>query len=104
MKPIHYSMRLLLHIPEWLKNKYSLSAIIFLVWIGFFDDRDLLTNYHHARELQELERSRSHFAQKISETKEELHQLKDDPATLEKYAREKYRMKRQNEDLFIVPE
>lgn len=104
MKTLHDSMRLLPQLPEWLKNKYSLSALIFLLWIGFFDDRDLLTNYRHARELQELDRSRSHFAQKISETKEELHQLKDDPATLEKYAREKYRMKREHEDLFIVPE
>lgn len=97
-------MTMLHHIPSWIKNKYTLSALGFLVWISFFDDRDLITNYRHKRELKELERSRTHFAQKIVETREELHQLKDDTRTLEKYAREKYRMKRENEDLFIVPE
>lgn len=97
-------MSMLQYIPAWIKNKYTLSALGFLLWISFFDDRDLITNFHHSRELKALERSRAHFSQKIQETQAELNQLKDNPRTLEKYAREKYRMKRANEDLFIVSE
>lgn len=97
-------MRLLNFMPNWLKNKYFLTGLGFLVWITFFDDRDLLTNFHHRQELRELEKSRDHYSKLIQETREELDQLKQDPATLEKYAREKYRMKKENEDLFIIPE
>lgn len=97
-------MRLLNFIPNWLKNKYFLTSIGFLVWITFFDDRDLITNFRHRQELRELEKSKDHYTKLIQLTREELDQLKQDPATLEKYAREKYRMKKENEDLFIIPE
>jgi cell division protein FtsB len=95
-------MRLLQQIPDWVKNKYFLTAFTFLLWVTFFDDRDLINNIRHTRELKQLEQSRNYYTQLIEETKEELQQLKTSPATLEKFAREKYRMKRENEDLFIL--
>jgi cell division protein DivIC len=97
-------MSFLRHIPSWLKNKYLLTGVGFLVWIVFFDDRDLINNLHHRQELKELEMSRDQYLGQIKATKEELEQLKKNPALLEKYAREKYRMKKDNEDLFIVTE
>ena len=97
-------MSFLRHIPSWLKNKYLLTGVGFLGWIVFFDDRDLINNIHHRQELKELEMSRDQYMGQIKATKEELEQLKKNPALLEKYAREKYRMKKDNEDLFIVTE
>jgi cell division protein FtsB len=97
-------MSFLRHIPSWLKNKYLLTGVGFLVWIVFFDDRDLINNLHHRQELKQLEMSRDQYLGQIKATKEELEQLKKNPALLEKYAREKYRMKKDNEDLFIVTE
>ncbi len=97
-------MSFLRHIPSWLKNKYLLTGVGFLVWIVFFDDRDLINNLHHRQELKELEMSRDQYLGQIKATKEELEQLKKNPALLEKYAREKYRMKKDNEDLYIVTE
>ena len=97
-------MKLLNHIPSWLKSKYLLCGVGFVVWLVFFDDRDLLTNTSRKRELRELEKSRDHYITEITKTSRELEQLKNDPATLEKYAREKYRMKKDNEDLFVLPE
>ena len=95
-------MRLLQQIPDWVKNKYFLTAFTFLLWVTFFDDRDLINNIRHTRELKQLEQSRNYYTQLIEETKQELQQLKTSPAALEKFAREKYRMKRENEDLFIL--
>lgn len=97
-------MGFLRHLPSWLKNKYLLTGVGFLVWIIFFDDRDLINNLHHRQELKELEMSRDQYLGQIKATKEELEQLKKNPALLEKYAREKYRMKKDNEDLFIITE
>jgi cell division protein DivIC len=95
-------MKALSQVPSWLKNKYFLSTMVFVTFIAFFDDRDLVTNYHHRRQLNELEKSAEYYRQEIEKTKAELDQLKTDAATLEKYAREKYLMKRDNEDIFII--
>jgi cell division protein DivIC len=96
-------MKLLDLLPEWSKNKYLLASLLFAVWITFFDDRDLITNIRHQQELRQLNKSKKHYSELILQTKQELNQLKEDPYMLEKYAREKYRMKKKNEDLFIVP-
>ena len=95
-------MKLLAKLPPWLKNKYLLAGIIFVVYITFIDDRDLLANYHRHKQLNDLEQSAAYYRQEIEKTKTELNQLKTDAATLEKYAREKYLMKRDNEDLYII--
>ncbi|TAL46256.1 MAG: septum formation initiator family protein [Chitinophagaceae bacterium] len=97
-------MKLLNQIPAWLKSKYFLCSAGFIVWMIFFDPRDLYTQLERSRELKELQASKQHYQQQMATEKHELEQLKNNPATLEKYAREKYLMKRDNEDLFVVPE
>ncbi len=89
-------MKLLARIPSWLRNKYLLTAAGFLVWIVFVDDRDLVTTFKHKEELNKLNQNKKYYEDQIASTKKELDQLKSDPATIEKYAREKYLMKRDN--------
>ncbi len=90
-------------IPNWLKNKYILTAAFFAVWMLFFDNRDIITtHFKHRGELNRLQESKAYYQQEIEKTRRELEQLKSDPRVLEKYAREKYRMKRDNEDLFVI--
>jgi len=98
-------MKILTHIPSWLKNKYLLTAAGFMVWMLFFDDRDFITTHFRQRDdLKKLQQSRKYYEGQISNTRKELDQLKSNPATIEKYAREKYLMKCDNEDLFLVHE
>ena len=91
-------------IPAWLKNKYFLSVSAFIVWILFFDPRDVFTQMEHHRELKELQVSKAWYQKEIAKESIETEQLKTNPATIEKYARENYLMKRDNEDIFIVSE
>lgn len=71
----------------------------------FFDSQDVITTHFTLRnELKQLEKSRMYYLEQIEDTKKELDQLKSDPAALEKYAREKYHMKKDNEELFITPQ
>ena len=97
-------MKLLNLIPAWLKNKYFLSVSAFIVWILFFDPRDIFTQIEHRRELKELEVSKAWYQNENTALAGESEQLRTNPATIEKYARENYLMKRDNEDIFIVPE
>ena len=70
----------------------------------FFDKNDVFTQLNRRHELKQLQQSKEYYTTRISLERKELDQLKTNPAILEKYAREKYFMKRDNEDLFVIPE
>ncbi|WP_290794497.1 FtsB family cell division protein [Flavihumibacter sp. UBA7668] len=94
---------ILSHIPSYLKNKYLLAVLLFAVWMVFFDDRDVITtHFRYKKELRNLEESKEYYQQQIAETRAELQLLEKDPKTLERYARERYRMKKANEDVYII--
>ena len=97
-------MKLLTHLPSWLKNKYFIALGIFAVVMFFFDKNDVFTQSARKEQLKELEQSKQYYTDRIASERKELEQLKSNPGTVEKYAREKYLMKRDNEDLFIIPE
>lgn len=97
-------MRLLTHIPAWLKNKYFIALAAFAVIMLFLDKNDIFTSMARNRELRELEQSKEYFTKQIATERKDLEALKNDPAALERYAREKYLMKGDNEDLFLLSE
>lgn len=95
-------MKLLYSIPSFLRNKFILAAIAFAVWMVFFDRNDLLVQRERRNELQALEESKAYFAEEIKKERRFSEDLKNSPVTIEKFAREKYFMKRDNEDLYII--
>lgn len=78
--------------------------MLFLVWMLFFDVKDIGSSVDRWGKYRELQASEQQLTNKIAETKLELKQLKNNAQTIEKYAREKYLMKKENEDLFIINE
>ena len=82
---------------SFLGNKYFISSLLFLIWMLFFNEKDIITEFRRKAKLNE-----QHLNEVIIETKQELGQLKNNAQTIEKYAREKYMMKKDNEDLFII--
>lgn len=97
-------MRILTQLPSWLKNKYFISFAAFAVIMVFLDKNDLFTRQARNQELRNLQQSKEYYTSQISAERKELEQLKRNPAILEKYAREKYLMKRDDEELFIISE
>ena len=97
-------MKLLTHIPAWLKNKYFIAIAAFAVVMLFLDKNDLFTVMARNKELRALEQSKVHYTNEINELTKIREGLTQDPRTIEKYARENYLMKRENEDLFVIPE
>lgn len=90
------------YVKKIIGNKYLLTVTAFGIWMLFFDRNDIPLQISRVHDLSKLERSEKNLTQKIAETEHELQSLKNNPETLEKYAREKYLMKKPNEDLFIV--
>ena len=84
------------------KNKYLLTGIVFIVWMLFFNEKDLISEFKRKDKFNELQKSEARMSETIKETRQELGQLKNNAQTIEKYAREKYLMKKDNEDLFIL--
>lgn len=91
-------------LPFWLRNKYFVAFGVFAAIMLFFDKNDVFTRSARNRQLKDLQESKQYYVDRIASERKELEQLKSNPGTLEKYAREKYLMKRDNEDLFIIPE
>ena len=97
-------MKYINHIPAWIRSKYTISLLSFLAIILFFDKNDFFTQQARNAELNHLLLSKKHYEKEIAADKLESEQLKNNPATSEKYARENFLMKKDNEDLYIIPE
>lgn len=98
------TMKFKVSIPSYLKNKYALTAGIFIIWIAFFDQNNLITQYQYHAELNKLEEEKQFYQEELKVIQEDLHELQSDPKTLEKFAREKYLMKKDDEELFVIIE
>jgi len=92
-------------IPSILKNQYVLASAAFLAWMLFFDDNDIISQVRLRMKLSEYQHKKDYYEERISEVKKEKQELLTNQQSLEKFAREEYMMKKDNEDLFvIVPE
>jgi cell division protein DivIC len=89
-------------IPAIIRNKYILTIIIFLIWILLFDSNNLISRFKDMRELHKLKVDRDYYINRIETDSQKLHELKTDNHNLEKFAREQYHMKKQDEDLYII--
>jgi cell division protein FtsB len=91
-------MRILLRI---LRNKYFLTSLALGVWILFFDKNDVFTQYELISKCKKLEKDKNYYLAEISKNQAALKALQDDKKYLERFAREKYLMKKDNEDVFV---
>jgi cell division protein FtsB len=94
--------QMLKKIPAKFKNKFTITTLVFVVWILFFDKNDLLSQIKIRNELQKLEEEQKFFLEEIKKDREKLLELQTNYHTLEKFAREKYLMKRDNEEIFVI--
>ncbi len=83
-------------------NKYLIAFVVFSVIMLFLDRNNVFEQINRKQELRELQAKKKYYEQEIEKSTKELSELENNAAALEKYAREKFYMKRDNEDLFIV--
>ena len=86
------------------KNKYMLTLLFFVVWILFFDQNNLIDRFKSIEKIRQQEKEKVYYLRKIEEDKRKLNELRTDRDNLEKFAREQYYMKKDDEDIFVLKE
>lgn len=85
-----------------LKNKFFIAGLAFVVWMLFFDRNDLASQYEYRTKVQKLEEERDFYTAEIEKANTQLKDLTTNIQSLEKFARERYYMKRESEDVYVV--
>ena len=86
---------------KFFKNPMVFIVLIFVIWMIFFDTNSLIIHNELSDDIDKLNKQKKYFKNEINKDKSELKLLQTDSG-LEKYAREKLFMKKENEDIFLV--
>ena len=88
-------------IPKKFKNAFILIFVVFAIWMLFFDTNSFLTHWELNNDMDELEDEKEYYKREIEKDNKEIKKLSDEEG-LEKFAREKYYMKKENEEIYII--
>ena len=88
--------------PSYLKNKYVIIILLFIVWIIFFDNYNLIRQSKIKKEIKQLEENKNFYTNEIKKDSTEYHELLNSDEKKEKFAREKFLMRKENEDVYII--
>ena len=95
-------MKINKNINKWVLNRYIITIVLFIVWLVFFDENNLISQLQARGELNKLRAEKKYFSDKIDDYTFQLNALDTDPGFVEKYAREHYYFSKENEDIFVV--
>lgn len=91
-------------LPKAFRNFYVVATAIFLVWMLALDSNNLIARYQLGSKLSSLEDEKEYYEEKIKEVQKDHDELFGDKTSIEKFAREKYLMKKETEDIFVIVE
>jgi len=91
-------------LPKPLRDKYLILFLLFILWIVFIDDYNLINQSKIKNTVDDLKIQKEFYISEIKSDSTELYKLQNDPAEQERFAREKFLMKKENEDIFIIRE
>jgi hypothetical protein len=89
-------------LPKPLRNKYLILLVLFILWIVFLDDYNLINQNKMKNKVNDLKVQKEFYLTEITNDSTELSKLRNDTNEQEKFAREKFLMKKDNEDIFII--
>jgi len=88
-------------IVKIITNKYVIILSIFIVWMVFFDENSMLNHREFNKEINKLKNEKKYYKTQIKQDKELINKLKNN-TELEKFAREEYHMKKENEEIYLI--
>ena len=87
-----------------IRNKYLIAFLVFMVWLLIFDNNNLIDRIKYLNALHEMDDEKQYYLERIEKDTRRLNELKTDRDNLEKFAREQYFMKKENEEVFVIVE
>jgi cell division protein DivIC len=91
-------------LPPAFRNFYVVTGLSFFIWLLLLDSNDLISRFKMTAKVSSLENEKEFYLEKISEVEKDRKELLTNKELLEKFAREKYLMKKETEDIFIIQE
>ncbi|GIL22413.1 MAG: hypothetical protein BroJett042_09260 [Bacteroidota bacterium] len=91
-------------LPPAFRNFYVVTGLLFFIWLLLLDSNDLISRFKMTAKVNSLENEKEFYLEKISEVEKDRKELLTNKELLEKFAREKYLMKKETEDIFIIQE
>lgn len=91
-------------LPWWVRNIYFATVVIFVVWMLAFDRYNVFRQWSLSREVRQMERQKDFYRAQIDAVEHDYDELFSTDARKEKFARERYLMKRADEDIFVIIE
>ncbi|MFT4525143.1 MAG: cell division protein FtsB [Granulosicoccus sp.] len=85
-----------------IRNKYVFTGVAFVLWVSFFDENSMIDQVRGTHKVSQLEESMEFYSKEIRKSQEDLNVLATNQERLERFAREKYLMKKDNEDIFVL--
>ncbi len=89
-------------LPPILKNKFVLVTLALLIWVAFFDSNNWIKQARLQSEIDDLKEQKEYYLKEIEKDSIALFDLTNNTETQEKFAREKYLMKKENEDIIVI--
>lgn len=89
---------------KYTRNFYFVFTVLFILWMVFIDSNDIMTQFTLRSKLSDLEEQKEFYQERRDKIKAEGEELLSNYELLEKFAREKYLMKRKSEDLYVIVE
>ncbi len=89
---------------KYTRNFYVLSMLFFLFWVIFIDSNSLIVHIRLTKKLWDLESQKEYYQDKKRQIQAEREELLSNSELLEKFARERYLMKKPTEDLYVIVE
>ncbi len=91
-----------LKLPPIFRNIFFLTGFAFAVWMMFFDENNMLVQYSRRHELIDLQKKSNFYKKEITKVEKQYQELTTSSESQEKFARENYMMKKDNEDIFVI--
>lgn len=85
-----------------LRNKYFIASAAFVIWMAFFDRNDLHTQINYKQQLNGLREEKAFYEAETAAVLQDLEDLDNEGPGLRKFARERYLMKKDNEDIYVI--
>lgn len=91
-------------IKAFLRNKYYVMSLFFVVWILFFDEYSIVNHFQNKSHLREMKGQKEYYKKQINSDRQKLEEINAEQKDLEKFAREHFLLSKSDEDIYIIVE